>query len=248
MSLFGQGRTFLAALPSQDRKALLATGRPHAYAPGETVLWEGEATTFVVLILSGWSVVSVETERGTRLILALRGAGEVVGDLAAVDQRPRSATVTALGQLDTVVVSGQQFRGFLASRPGATSLIMRQLSSRLRSADVERRSLASGTVLQRLAARLLELAERTGRKADDGIALNLPLPQHELAAAVGATREAVAKALRLLREEEVVRTGNRWLVVTNVQLLRLLAAGQSQSQQPPRRPAPGDSGESPPVV
>ncbi|WP_314174761.1 Crp/Fnr family transcriptional regulator [Streptomyces winkii] len=248
MSLFGQGRTFLAALPSQDRRALFSRGTPHAYAPGETVVREGESTTFVVLILSGWSVVSVETERGTRLILALRGAGEVVGDLAAVDQRPRSATVTALGRLETVVVPGRQFRGFLASRPAATSLIMRQLSSRLRSADVERRSLASGTVLQRLAARLLELAERTGRQDGEGIALNLPLPQHELAAAVGATREAVAKALRLLREEEVVRTGNRRLVVTNVQLLRLLAAGQSQPQQPPRRPGPGDSGESPPDV
>jgi CRP-like cAMP-binding protein len=218
------------------------------------VVREGETTTFVVLILSGWSVVSVETERGTRLILALRGEGEVIGDLAAVDQRPRSATVTALGRLDTVVVPGQQFRSFLASRPSATSLIMRQLSSRLRSADVERRSLASGTVLQRLAARLLELAERTGRMDGEGIALNLPLPQHELAAAVGATREAVAKALRLLREEEVVRTGNRRLVVTNVPLLRLLAAGQSgqsgqaQAQQPSKRPAPGDSGESAPDV
>jgi CRP/FNR family transcriptional regulator, cyclic AMP receptor protein len=248
MSLFGQGRTFLAALPLEARKTLLAMGKPHAYAPGEAVLREGETTTFVVLILSGWSVVSVETERGARLILALRGAGEVVGDLAAVDQRPRSATVTALGRLDTVVVSGQQFRSFLASRPAATSLIMRQLSSRLRSADVERRSLASGTVLRRLAARLLELAERTGRKTDEGIALNLPLPQHELAAAVGATREAVAKALRLLREEAVVRTGNRLLVVTNVPLLRLLATGQSPSQQPPGRPVPGDSGESPPDV
>jgi CRP/FNR family cyclic AMP-dependent transcriptional regulator len=227
MSLFGQGQTFLAALPVQDRKALLAMGTPHAYATGETVLWEGETTTHVVLILSGWSTVSVETERGTRLILALRGKGEVIGDLAAVDQRPRSATVTALGRLETVLVSGQQFRSFIASRPAATSLIMRQLSSRLRSADVERRSLASATVLQRLAARLLELVERTGRNTDEGIAVNLPLPQHDLAAAVGATREAVAKALRLLREEQVVRTGNRQLTVVDVALLRLLAAGQS---------------------
>jgi CRP/FNR family transcriptional regulator, cyclic AMP receptor protein len=227
MSLFGQGQTFLAALPVQDRKALLGMGTPHAYATGEPVLREGETTTFVVLILSGWSMVSVETERGTRLILALRGKGEVIGDLAAVDQRPRSATVTALGRLETVVVSGQQFRSFIASRPAATSLIMRQLSSRLRSADVERRSLASATVLQRLAARLLELAERTGRNTEQGIAVNLPLPQHDLAAAVGATREAVAKALRLLREEQVVRTGNRQLTVVNVPLLRLLATGQS---------------------
>jgi CRP-like cAMP-binding protein len=104
---------------------------------------------------------------------------------------------------------------------------MRQLSSRLRSADGERRSLASETVLQRLAVRLVELVERAGRPAADGVVVDLPLPQHDLASAVGATREAVAKALRLLREKGLVETGTRRLVVTDTEVLRLLAGGES---------------------
>ncbi len=203
---------------------------------------ENDTSTFVLVILSGWSVVMVETDRGTPLILALRGAGELVGDLAAVDQRPRSATVTALEPMEAVVVPGQRFRTFLASRPHATSLIMRQLSSRLRDADHERRSLASRTVLQRLSLSLLDLVARTGHRVPEGIELSLPLPQHELAAAVGATREAVAKALRLLRQEGVVRTGTRRLVVTDVHLLRLLASGGGQSAAGTttvRNPSPG---------
>ncbi|MGO4426441.1 Crp/Fnr family transcriptional regulator, partial [Streptomyces sp. MCAF7] len=117
---------------------------------------------------------------------------------------------------------------YLAARPTATVLIMRQLSSRLRSSDGERRSLASEKVLQRLAARLVELAERTGRpEADGGISVDLPLPQHDIAAAVGSTREAVAKALRLLRDQGVVQTASRRFVVVDTAVLRLLAEGRA---------------------
>ncbi|CAL9562711.1 Crp/Fnr family transcriptional regulator [Streptomyces sp. enrichment culture] len=241
MSLFGQDRSFLEALSAQDRNALLAEGVRHVYEPGTVMIRERDTSAYVLVLLSGWAVVSVSTERGTRLILALRGAGEVVGELATVDQGPRSATVTALGRVDAVSVSGTRFRLFLAARPHATSLIMRQLSARLRSADVERRSLASETVLQRLAARLAELAERAGRRGPDGTVLKIPLPQHDLAAAIGATREAVAKALRQLREQHVVRTGQRQVVVTDMEALLHLAQGR-----PPRPPAPGK--KSPPGV
>jgi CRP-like cAMP-binding protein len=227
LSLFGQDRSFLHALPATDRRALLAEGASRRYAPGEIMIRERDTTAYVLALLSGWSVVSVGTERGTRLILALRGAGEVVGDLAAVDRGPRSATVAALGEVEAVAISGDRFRRFLAARPHATALVMRQLATRLRSADVERRSLASETVLQRLAARLVELAERAGRRAESGTLLDLPLPQHDLAAAIGATREAVAKALRLLREQGVVRTANRTVIVIDMPVLRLLAQGRT---------------------
>ncbi|MGW7413742.1 Crp/Fnr family transcriptional regulator [Streptomyces sp. NPDC054863] len=237
MSLFGQGRPFLDALVRQDRESLLALGVPRSYEPGQVMLQERDTGTFVLAVRSGWSVVSVSTERGARLILALRGAGEVVGDLAAVDQGPRSATVTALGPVEATSISGERFRHFLSARPHATALIMRQFSARLRSADSERRSLASETVLRRLAVRLLELAQRAGRIGADGaVVVELPLPQHDLASAVGATREAVAKALRLLREQDVVHTGNRRVTVTDMELLLLLAQGRAG---PPPRGGPG---------
>ncbi|QCX80712.1 cAMP-activated global transcriptional regulator CRP [Streptomyces sp. YIM 121038] len=224
MSLIEQEQPLLDALRPRDRAALLALGTPRGYASGEVLVPERATTSYVVAILGGWAVVSVATERGQRLILALRGAGELVGELAAVDRRPRSATVTALGRVDAVVIPGDRFRGFLGSSPAVSVLVLRQLSSRLRSSDGERRSLASENVLQRLAARLVELAHRAGRHHPDGsVTIDLPLPQHDLAASVGSTREAVAKALRLLREQGVVRTGTRRLTVTDVELLRLLA-------------------------
>ncbi|MFH8366620.1 Crp/Fnr family transcriptional regulator [Streptomyces sp. NPDC018031] len=226
MSLIEDGKPFLASLTAEDRRVLLDRGRPRAYGAGDVIMREGDPTSFVVAILNGWTTVSVGTERGVRLILALRGAGEVVGDQAAVDHRPRSATITALGPVRGVVVPGDRFRAYLTARPAAMLQITRQFSARLRSSDGERRSLASERVLQRLAARLVELAEHTGWSGPEGITVDLPLPQHDIAAAVGSTREAVAKALRLLRDQEVVSTGARRFVVRDIALLRLLAQGR----------------------
>ncbi|RAG86106.1 Crp/Fnr family transcriptional regulator [Streptacidiphilus pinicola] len=215
----------MSGLGTADRTALLALGAPHTYRADEPLMGEGERTTFAVLLLRGWCTVWAATERGT-IILGLRQSGEVVGDMAALDGRPRSASVSALGPVTGLVVPGDRFRVFLASRPHANALLIAQLTERLRHADVERRALASLTVLQRLSGRLVELAERTGQAEGDGrLTIRAPLAQHELAATVGATREAVAKALRLLRDQGLVRTGPGTLVVNDLEPLRLLAAG-----------------------
>jgi CRP-like cAMP-binding protein len=222
MGLFGERKAFLHKLNHADRNALFALGSRHSYEPREQLIGEGERTTFVLLILDGWCAVRRSTERG-QIILALRQTGELVGEMAALDGRPRSATVSALGTVETLVLVGERFRHFIATRPYANALVMGQLTERLRSSDDERRALASATVLERLAGCLVELADRTGRSEGGAVAIRLPLSQNEIAAAVGATREAVAKALRLLRDEGLVTTGPRTITVADMEPLRLLA-------------------------
>lgn len=270
MGLFGESRPFLDALSPLERETLLGSGAERRFGAEENLLVEGDRSSHVLLVLRGWSVVSMATERGaSRLILGLRGPGEAVGEMAALDQRPRSATVTALAPVTAVVVPGGSFRRFLAGNPRASGLVMGQLAARLRSADGERRSLASLTVLQRLAARLLELTgggpAGTGRGSGGrptGVRAGVPQPmtgapeqsggsvvdlaQHDLAASVGATREAVAKALRLLREEGVVRTSTRRVEIVDTDVLRLLAAGAVS--RPPRRGSPDAGPPLPPGV
>ncbi|GAB3960403.1 Crp/Fnr family transcriptional regulator [Streptomyces sparsus] len=221
MGLLGENQVFLEKLAHADQQALLSLGHRHLYRSQEELVSEGASTTFVLLILTGWCTVWRATDRG-HLILALRQGGELVGEMAALDGRPRSATVSALGTVEALVVPGERFRHFMSARPFVTGLVMAQLTERLRSADDQRRSLASATVLERLAACLVELADRTGRTESGSTVIRLPLSQHEIAAAIGATREAVAKALRLLREEGLVRTGPKVIVVVEPEPLRLL--------------------------
>jgi CRP-like cAMP-binding protein len=107
---------------------------------------------------------------------------------------------------------------------------------RLRSADQERSALASLTVLQRLAGRLTELSGSGGaprgpyaRTAPSSSSV-VQLAQDELAASIGATREAVAKSLRLLRTQRIVRTGNRVVEILDPHLLALLADGHTDAE------------------
>ncbi|MGW0944654.1 Crp/Fnr family transcriptional regulator [Streptomyces sp. NPDC002623] len=253
MALTNRTEPFLYALARPLREDLLRQGAERPFAPGEHLMLESEPGRHVVVLLDGWSAVSMRTGRSSyRLLLALRGPGELVGEMAMVDGSPRSATVTALGQVRAVVMASDRFRRFITAHPQAGGLVMAQLAARLRGADEERRSLVSLTVLQRLAARLLELAELslrgggtagggtgvgtgtgtgagTGTGSDEGAGGVLPvdLAQHDLADAVGATREAVAKALRPLRDAGVVRTRPRRIEILDRTVLELLAAGAS---------------------
>ncbi|AXI89201.1 Crp/Fnr family transcriptional regulator [Streptomyces sp. ETH9427] len=234
MALVVQDRTFLDALSDEARKDLLRISVERTFRADEHLLREQDDSSHVLVLLAGWAVVSTATDRSSaRLILALRRRGEVVGEMAALGGFRRSASVTALGPVRTLVVPGARFRAFAGRDPQVSALLMAQLVSRLRTADEERRTLASLTVLQRVARRLLELtdlqeapsAPTATRRTGDAYPVLAQFAQHDLADAVGATREAVAKSLRLLRTAGVVRTRPRRIELIDHDALRLLAAG-----------------------
>ncbi|MFJ8189684.1 Crp/Fnr family transcriptional regulator [Streptomyces sp. NPDC096094] len=261
MGLLGDELAFAQALTVQEHEGVMALGNRKRYPADTHLLTEGERSSHVLIILHGWVTVSLATDRGaTRLILGLRGPGELLGEMAALDRQPRSATVRALGPTEAQVIGGDAFRRFLALHPRVSGLVIRQLTSRLRSADQERSALASLTVLQRLAHRLIELSKPdsygpyspsswgaspsaapssvssvsstasspASSPASSAARSVVHLAQDELAATVGATREAVAKALRLLRTQNIVRTGNRMVEILDPTLLALLADGHRE--------------------
>ncbi|WP_405818932.1 Crp/Fnr family transcriptional regulator [Streptomyces sp. NBC_01390] len=243
MGLLGNELAFAQALTAQEREGVMALGNPKHFAADAHLLTEGDRSSHVLIVVRGWVTVSVATDRGaTRLILGLRGPGELLGEMAALDPHPRSATVRALGPTQAQVIAGDAFRRFLAEHPRVSGLVIRQLTFRLRSADQERSALASLTVLQRLAGRLTELSGSGGAprgpyapptpqapSARSGSSV-VQLAQDELAASIGATREAVAKSLRLLRTQRIVRTGNRVVEILDPELLALLADGHTDAE------------------
>ncbi|KAA2254974.1 Crp/Fnr family transcriptional regulator [Solihabitans fulvus] len=211
------------SLPARDREALLRVGTPRNYVAGQSPILEGDRTTFALAILDGWAVVLTTTQRGRRMIFAIRGPGDIVGELSAIDGQPRSTTVSALSPLRTILMPGDRFRSFLDTHPATSAALMSHFSHRLRESDLDRRALASSTVLQRLARLLLELVEHVGTPTPQGTLVDLPLAQYDLAASIGSTREAMAKALRVLRERGIVHTHARRVLILHPDLLDVLA-------------------------
>lgn len=216
---------FLDRLHADDRAALAERGRHRRWPTGASLFLEGDPSSTVVVIVSGRVKVFSLTEHGEEILLAVRGPGSLLGELSAVDGASRSASVAALEPVVALVVGVPAFVQFLHSHAGAAMVLLRLVTSRLRDADRKRVEFGSLDIAARLAGRLVELAEKFGEPDGQGVRIAVALSQDELAGWVGASREAVAKALRVLRDRGLLTTGRRTMTVLDLDGLRRRARG-----------------------
>jgi CRP/FNR family transcriptional regulator, cyclic AMP receptor protein len=217
---------------SEEGMAVLREmGQRRHYRAGELLFEEGAATDYVILISTGKVKISSVSAAGYEAVLAVRSAGEIVGEFSALDGQPRSASVTALDEVDGVVVSGERFRAFLRSHPDAALTLLSYVVARLREADRRRVEFGAYAVAGRVARLLLELAGKYGSQAPDGsgTTITVALSQHDLAGATGSSREAVARVLRRLRESGAIRTERRRITILRPDVLR--AAAESPADE-----------------
>jgi CRP/FNR family transcriptional regulator, cyclic AMP receptor protein len=210
---------FLDSLAPDERAALVALGRERTYERGDTLVHEHDDAGGVLMILEGRVVASTLGTEGREIILGVAGPGDIVGELAALQGRPRSATLSAAEPVRALAVAAADFRRFLTAAPAAAAVLLDRVIELLQDADAQRRELASFDVPTRVARRLVELEERFGTAGGDGCT-DVELTQDELAAWVGASREAVSKALAVLRTLGCVETHRRRVRITDADALR----------------------------
>jgi CRP/FNR family transcriptional regulator, cyclic AMP receptor protein len=217
---------FLGSLSVEEADALRAVGFRRTYGANVTFLHQADEAGPVVVLLEGRAKI-VLSGAGREAIFGVVGPGELVGELAAIDNSPRSTTVTTLEPVEALVVPRSDFLAVLHRHPGIALVILRLVARRLRYADAQRAQFAALDVTGRLAQRLLELCDRFGTQHERGIEIRLPLSQEDLANWVGASREAVSKAFHLLRTLNIVETGRRRVTVLDVRALERHAHGLS---------------------
>ena len=216
------GQGFGAQLTEQERNALFRQGRPHRLPAGALLFLEATRSERVEVVISGQVKVFRTAEDGTEVFLAVRGPGDLVGEFAAIDGQPHSASVSAMEPVEVLTVRLPDFTAFLQAHPRTMWLLLRILTSRLRDADRKRAEFGVYDTLARVTCRLVELAERFGEPTESGVRITLRLTQEELASWVGASREAVTKALQRLRDRGYVQTEHRRIIVIDIEGLRRL--------------------------
>jgi CRP-like cAMP-binding protein len=187
-------------------------------------MFEGEVDERVMLVLSGRVKVTHVSDEGRELLLSIRDPGDVLGELAFIDGQPRAATVTALEPVQALVMPGQVFRSHLQTTPRVAVKLLEIVAHRFRETTAMRLQFAASDTMGRLAARIVELADRYGEQAPEGIVVPTPISQEELAAWTGASRAGVAQALQALRELGWIETERRRLIVKDIAALRARAA------------------------
>jgi CRP-like cAMP-binding protein len=211
---------FWELLTEEEAADLERRSRRRRYRRSAVIFHEGQPCQAVIVLIAGRVKVTSNTQGGTEVVLAVRGPGALLGEFSAIDGGAYSATVQALEPVAVLLVPLAEFTGYLQAHGRVAYLLMRLLVSRLRDADRKRIEFGAHDTTGRVAARLLELAERFGQPGPDGIAIALPLSQDELAGWTGASREAVSKALGTLRTAGAIRTSRLRVVVRDMNALR----------------------------
>jgi CRP-like cAMP-binding protein len=211
---------FLGNLTAPEAETLKALGRRQRYPKGATLFVEGDRADRVIVISAGRVKISILTPDGKEVVLAVRGAGDLVGDQGFLDGDPRSATATAMDPVDAMLIPAGEFTLFLEQHARVALLLLKMLSRRLRDADAKRAEFAAYDTVGRVASRLLEMAGRFGEAEGAGIRIKLPLTQEELAGWTGSSREAVSKALGVLRTLGLIETHRRGITIVDIDGLR----------------------------
>jgi len=208
--------TLLGKLSNEGVQRLFEAGRRLDHRSGDTLFLEGDPSGRVHLVLEGRVKVYSTTASGRESVLAIRGPGDLLGELSAIDGGRRSASGTAIEPVTLLSIDTERFAELLEIDADLAASMLRTLVTKLRDADRSRIEFGAEDTTTRVAGRLAELAEDYGVPDGDGIRIDLPITQQELAEWVGASREAVAKALHTLRIRGLVRTGRREIVVQDL--------------------------------
>ena len=203
--------SFLGGLGVADLEALRAASRVRRYRSGELVLREGDASRAVLAILTGTVKLTKTATSGREAVLELRGAGEVVGELGAIDGQTRSASAVALGEVEALVVLAHQ-------------LLVTEVA-RLREAAGRQLELGTADVVGRVCRRLAELAASHGVPMDGGVLVRGAISQQDLADWSGISRDGVVRALGELRRLGWLDTGRQRVLIRDLDAITRRAAG-----------------------
>lgn len=189
------------------------------YAAGRQIIDHLDDTTDCFLIASGSVRVIVNSSSGKEITFRDIGAGEVVGELSALDGRPRSASVVALTDARIARLSSIDLWDILQRNPDAAAVLIRRLTALVRQMSDRVVAITALPVGPRVQVELLRLALDVG--VTDNRAVILGAPTHaEIASRVAARREAVTREISRLADAGIVDRHGRDLVVTDVAALR----------------------------
>jgi CRP/FNR family transcriptional regulator, cyclic AMP receptor protein len=219
--------SFYQALADRDRDRLRENASVRAYQPGYMLTMEDAPSSDVMVLLSGWAKSTFATADGEEVVLRIYGPGDIFGAEAALAGQPRSETVIALAPSTALLLPARRFADLLASSPGVARALTLAMLHRAQAADEQAR-LRHADASLRLARAILGLATRAVITAPDGITIPVSLTQEDLASMLGLSRSTVARTLRSLRHQGLIRTRYRSITITDPDALGRIAATASR--------------------
>ena len=202
--------------------SLAAITHQQRYRKGQIIFYRGDPGNAMYLLLSGSVKLTLPSDGGAEVIVALLRPGDHFGELAAIDGRPRYITAVAEQATEVLAIHRNDLVAFLRDHAEASLQVAISLCLRLRHVTELLADLAFLDLLPRLAKRLCQLADIHGPSVES---TEVHVSQEALAEMVGATREAVNKQLARLREMGLIETGRGQVTILRPDRLSAIAFG-----------------------
>ncbi|MET0449892.1 MAG: Crp/Fnr family transcriptional regulator [Aeromicrobium sp.] len=209
-----------SGLDDEAASALETSMSSSSLRRGEILFSEGDDGNQLYVVTEGKIKLGRTSPDGRENLLAILGPGQMFGELSFFDPGPRSATATAVTDVELKSLGHEALSPVLNAHPDVAHALLNQLAGRLRRTNEVVGDLVFSDVPGRVAKALLDLASRFGRRADDGIHVNHDLTQEELAQLVGASRETVNKALADFASRGWLRLEPRSVVILDLERLQ----------------------------
>jgi len=207
---------FLATVPlfgGLARAELGAFGeltRERTYPRGSVILFEDDPGDSLFVVRKGRVKVVLVGEDGREVILGVLGVGSHFGELALIDDRPRSAHVIAMEDSELLVLRREDFRRRVESSPAVAWSLLTELSRRLRRADDKIGGLVLLDVPGRIARLLLDLSEEAGAPL-----IEKSVTHQTIAQMIGASRETVSRAMKEFQDSGWINVERRRITLSD---------------------------------
>jgi CRP-like cAMP-binding protein len=207
------GHPVVGTLTARELEQVLRFAVVQRHRAGEVLFREDEAGQSLMLITGGSVKISVSGPDGKEAVLAVLGPGEILGEMAILENRPRSADATALVRCEVLVLHQRDFVPFLERNPAVAIRLLAMMCARLRRTSelLEDRMLRH--LPGRLAKALLDLCRPGEVPCAPGTRVNLPIRQATLASLLGASRESLNKQLHAWQAAGLIELHRRAVVI-----------------------------------
>ncbi len=219
----------LAEVAPADLERLAATCTWRDYEPDTDILTYQDGSTDVQFLVSGKVRVMIYSAQGTAVVFTDLAAGEIFGELSAIDGKPRSASVSAIENSTVACLSSKQFLKLIAEQPTLAIGLTRSLVSDIRRLDERVLEFSILNVPGRIQAELLRYADEVAPKGPDAVLLNPAPSLSDLASRVSTHREAVSRELSRLAQSGLLhREGTAIRILSRSKLQALVQSAKGE--------------------
>ena len=213
---------FFADLNPEELEQLAARLVPRRFGAGQIIFHHGDPGGLLYIISKGKIKITYSTLDGQEALLAILGADDFFGELALLDEAPRSATAEAIETTEALTLHREDFIRFIRNNPDFSLHVLQTLTQRIRNLNNQISDIFFLDLPARLARVLLNLAEQHGVVTEQGIRIELSLTQTDLAEMTGATRVSINKALGRFRREQWISVKGRKFTIRDAEAMQNL--------------------------